>query len=164
MGTVAAAASLQVFVESPESPLFSLYPYLNHSLFLLHAGCCRAMPTALQHEQPAAAADPVAAAPNRRSLQQVPIGAIVGGVQAGVNVGLDAVAPVVNNLASNIPIMVPSFQGQCLKGQPVAPFKSNPEQIWCIVASGAEFTDGFFRAFSGLTSVAANAAGMFFGH
>ncbi|WIA44612.1 hypothetical protein OEZ86_007330 [Tetradesmus obliquus] len=103
----------------------------------------------------------------RRALQQFGgggniagnIGPIVGAVAQGVNVGVDLAAPIVNGIASNVPVMVPSMNGLCMNGEPIAPFKQRPDIIMCLVGNGAQVTNAFFNAISRL----GNAAGGVFG-
>jgi hypothetical protein len=89
-------------------------------------------------------------------------GTIVGAVQTGVNLGASLAAPVVNGIASNIPLLVPSVAGLCMKGQPVQPFP-NSDQILCLVGSGSQVTNFMFNAGSQLVNVAGNVAGTILG-
>jgi hypothetical protein len=103
----------------------------------------------------------------QRALLQFPgggniagsIGPIVGAVAQGVNVGVDLAAPLVNAVASNVPVMVPSVNGLCMNGEPISPFKQRPDIIMCLVGNGAQVTNYFFNALSRL----GNAAGGMFG-
>ncbi|WIA28731.1 hypothetical protein OEZ86_011266 [Tetradesmus obliquus] len=58
---------------------------------------------------------------------------IANAVQLGVKGGLNLVAPIVNGIASSVPIMVPSLNGQCLQGKAVRPLKSNRKLIMCLI-------------------------------
>eukprot|EP00775_Hariotina_reticulata_P004075 gene4075-4322_t len=89
-------------------------------------------------------------------------GTIVGAVQTGVNVGVSLAAPIVNGIASNIPLLVPSVAGLCMNGQAVQPFP-NSDQILCLVGSGSQVTNYMLNAGSQLVNIAGNVAGGFFG-
>lgn len=66
-------------------------------------------------------------------------------VDYGVNVGTALLAPLVNGVASNIPLMAPSLpDGSCLRGTPM--YMPRMNAVMCVVGNGAAVTNYLFNA------------------
>lgn len=86
-------------------------------------------------------------------------GVTANAVGYGVNVGTALVAPIVNGVASNIPLMLPSLaDGQCFRGQPL--FIPRLNRVMCVVGSAASVTNYMFRAANVLVNAAAGGVGL----
>jgi len=72
-------------------------------------------------------------------------GVTVNAVDYGVNVGTALLAPLVNGVASNIPLMAPSLpDGSCLRGTPM--YMPRMNAVMCVVGNGAAVTNYLFNA------------------
>jgi hypothetical protein len=77
----------------------------------------------------------------------------------GVNVGTSLLAPLVNGVASNIPITVPALaDGSCLRGQPI--FLPRFGRVMCVVGNGAQVTNYMFGAANALAGAAGGLVGI----
>lgn len=86
-------------------------------------------------------------------------GVTANAVGYGVNVGTALVAPIVNGVASNIPLVLPSLaDGQCFRGQPI--FIPRLNRVMCVVGSAAGVTNYMFRAANVLVNAAAGGVGL----
>jgi hypothetical protein len=87
------------------------------------------------------------------------VGAAVGMVAAGVSAGVNVAAPLVNGVASVVPVLLPSLNGLCARGQPVTPLKSRPGLIMCLVGDGSMVTGALLNAVGQLAGAAGSFAG-----
>jgi hypothetical protein len=71
-----------------------------------------------------------------RHLNQWGVDAILNGVTYGINTGINVVAPFVNKVASNVPVLVPALPGpKCLNGDLVI-LGENHDLYFCDVGTG----------------------------
>jgi hypothetical protein len=85
-------------------------------------------------------------------------GMVVGGIDYTVGVGTQLLAPVVNGIASNVPLMVPALNGECLRGRPV--FIPQVNALMCVVGNGAQVTNYLFSAANVLINAAGRGVGL----
>jgi hypothetical protein len=86
-------------------------------------------------------------------------GAVTNGIGYAASVGTALVAPIVNGIASNVPVMVPALGGKCLRGQPIV-LPQAPDLTLCIVGNGAQVTNYLFGAGNALIGALGGGIGM----
>lgn len=86
-------------------------------------------------------------------------GLTANAVDLTVDVGTSLLAPVVNGVASNIPLMVPPGpDGLCLRGRPT--FLPRVGMVMCVVGNASSVTNYMFRAANVLVDAAARGVGL----
>lgn len=85
-------------------------------------------------------------------------GVTANAVDLAADVGISLAAPIVNGVASNIPLMVPAGPNGCIRGEPR--FLPRFGVVMCVVGNGAAVTNYMFNAANVLVDAAARGVGL----